>query len=184
MECELRVPEEHGSIVCDDNGAVPEITYRPVDRYDAKWVDKFIPIFWEYWAMVNEEDRGKVIEFNILGQKHKVLDIEAILYKYFNDGAKVQVAVKNNEIISFMLYHIAYECVVGITAMYSLPGEESNGLGKGLVNSLGKPVKKIIFQTRKLKKPHRLFELTEKYRKLIYDNTEANLYIWEMTWAE
>jgi hypothetical protein len=105
-------------------------------------------------------------------------DTEARLYGYLYGGCKIQLAEQDGEIVGFMLYHQIFDSIIAIRAMYHL--KQRAGTGKGMIESLGKPIQRVIFQTQKERPPETLFALTRKHRRLISENEK--LMTWEMDW--
>jgi hypothetical protein len=83
-------------------------------------------------------------------------------------------------VIGFLVYQIPFDGVLLIKGLYTAPKYSRFGLGKGLVNSLDKPIKKVLFQTRKEHPPARLFYHVADRINKIHENQE--MITWEMEW--
>lgn len=138
-------------------------------------------LLWEFWFKVNHEDLGVVDLIDVYGEQIPMLKIEAKLYQLLAEKQKFQLAYFDGKAIGFLMYKLAYDCILGIDALYVEPSHEGKGLAKALVNSLGKPVSKVLFQTHIATPPERLLEITKD--KSLKEVTRSQTKItWEMPW--
>ncbi|MBR9701023.1 GNAT family N-acetyltransferase [Candidatus Woesearchaeota archaeon] len=150
-----------------------------------KQIDSLIPIFWEYWAVINGEDLSGFDEFESYGHKIKMSKAESHLYWYLNKGDQVQLLYNKDEIVGFMIYHNIYDCIIAVRCLYLIPEYFNNGLGKQMVSSLESDKRKIdrvIFQTRRDSPPEQFLKAcVNKYGKKIAEDDK--LITWEMDWS-
>lgn len=138
---------------------------------------------YDFQLITNEDDLSGMKVLNILGEPTEVHKMEAFLLSCKYQHCQFQLALNHDECVGFLMYHLIADCVLFIRGIYVYPEFEGKGLAKGLVNSLKKPVKKIIYQTRKNNPPVQLFEQTKKFnRNKIYETD--NLITWEFDWRE
>jgi GNAT superfamily N-acetyltransferase len=158
------------------------ITFRPFDKKAD--VTAFLPIFWEYWYLVNGVDTSEVEELTLTDQGApevvRLPKIEAILYGYIYKGYDVQLAETENGIVGFVLYHDCFGAVLEVRGMYVDRAWRNEKLGAKLIDSIGLPIKQLIFQTRAKHPPERMLELTEGRREKIAETDE--LITWQMEW--
>lgn len=110
----------------------------------------------------------------------RLLKAEAKVYQLQAERCGIQLVWKDGAIIGFMLYHLAYDCILLIKGMYIEPAHEGKGLGKGrLIASLGKPIKRLFFQSYASNPPERMLKITPEKRELHHD---GDLITWEMDW--
>lgn len=136
-------------------------------------------LFWEFWFKVQDNDLSDPVKYVLDGEEVWIPEIEGEFYACMNEGAKVKLAYLGSEIIGFMLYHYAYNCVLLIRHMYVIPEHENAGIAKKLVDAVG-DVKKLIFQTRRNSPPERMLELTKEFRSVISEDPVITT--WEMPW--
>lgn len=110
-----------------------------------------------------------------------MLRVESKLLQLKAERCKVQLAFSEDRAIGFLLYYLAYNSILIIEGLYVLPEYEGRGVGKHLVESLGKPVLRVYFQTRKDSPPNRLFDVTSKWSPKKLSENERKI-TWEMPW--
>lgn len=130
---------------------------------------------------VNQEDLGAFVTIPILQEEVEMPLIEAKLYWFFGEGARVQIALNGEDIVGFVIYNEIFGCVMAIRAMYLSDKFIGMGLGKNMIDSVGFKPLKIIFQTRMDHLPKDVLKVTEKHRKIITQDDKC--LIWEMDWS-
>lgn len=181
MGRELHVGDKQRSNRQDRDAGVHDLRYETLDTFkqDAQYY-KFLETYWNYWLEVNEEDLSGIEEFDVFGKIERVPQIEAYYCYKRNNGARVRLVYDEDDIVGFMLYYNIYNCIIAIDSMWAKKDYINRGLGKGMINSLHKPIKRVHFQTRKNNPPEDLFRATEGHRTLVHE-TPA-LLVWEMPW--
>lgn len=134
-----------------------------------------------YWYEVNGKYLGKEITVDTAQGSVNLTEIEARMYSLFAEGLKFQLCFKGREIIGFMMYHLAYESVLIIEGMYFLKSHLHSGLGKKLIASISKPIKKLLFQTHTDNVPESLFRVLKKAKEL---HKKDDLITWECDWGD
>ncbi|MHA2064493.1 MAG: GNAT family N-acetyltransferase [Candidatus Thorarchaeota archaeon] len=172
MGFELCLPKKLRRWDCDRNRTFYEV------EPDVKNPDyeKLTEVFKKYWEKVYPEDANEVIDYgNGRLQTH-----EATLAHYWASGCFIRVVKYRTGIIGFLVYQIPLDGILLIKGLYSLPDYTGFGLGKGLVNSLNKPIKKVLFQTRKGNPPAGLlYHVIDRATKVHEDH---EMITWEMKW--
>lgn len=175
MDKGLCLSKEHDGIRSDSDGKVSSLIFK---EYSQENLPDFCGILWEFWLKVNGEDLSEPSEFSHLAG-HTLSKAEAKVYHFEYERCKIQLAIENDEIVGFLVYHLAYNCVLAVEALYIEPKYEKRGLGKGLIESLNKPIKKIFFQTHINIPPERLLNLNKNSKELM---RQGDLITWEMDW--
>lgn len=129
---------------------------------------------------MNGEDLSYTENVPVLGVNFEMLGVDIHLCWLKSQGAKIQLAMDKGECVGFLLYHLIADCIIYVRGLYLYPEYEGNKIGVGLINSLGKPIKKIIFQTQKERLPARMFSHVGARRQLIHEDNK--LVTWEMEW--
>jgi hypothetical protein len=181
---ELCVSEEQSSDTgndCNLHGPLPEITYRPFEFSDVRGIRQ---IFIDYWRDVNSIDLTGTKDIDVNGSIQTVLKVDDKVLILHRDGISIQMAILNGtDIIGVLLHRIAFDCVMAIDGMYVYEAFRKYGIGKSLINSSEKPIKKIIFQTRILKRPSLMFgglkHMKIEPRKIFYKDKKVT---WEADW--
>lgn len=142
---------------------------------------EFLGLFHDYWLEVNEEETANVIDWPMKdGSVIKTTKCEAMFEWMVDLGGKVQLALDNNQMIGFLVYHEIFGCIIVIRCMYTLREYYDKGIGKGLIESIPIKAKRVIFQTRKAKPPEQMLKNSKAYRSKV---CETDLMItWEMPW--
>lgn len=159
-------------------------------------------IMYEFQRLVNGDDYGNWTE--IMGIP--IHEMEVFLCVLKEQGCKIQMALSKEALsgkgdtagnkdvhrsighfsapscVAMLMYSLMADCVIFIRGLYVDPKAEGLGLGKGLINSLGKPIQRVIFQTQKGRTPLNLLRHTDKVRHKIYENDK--LITWEMPWRK
>jgi len=141
---------------------------------------KFLEKYWQFWLEVQGEDLSMLEEYNVFGKIEKVPRIESYYYYRRNEGARVQLVWDRGEIVGFMLYYNIYNCILAIDAMWADKDHIARGLGKKMIQSLHKPIKRVLYQTRKKNPPQDMFKVVRKYSTLVHE--KPDLLVWEMPW--
>lgn len=137
-------------------------------------------LLWEYWFNVNQEDLSAIEVYKCYDLEFPMPKVEAKLLQLEAEGCKFKLAVEGTRIIGFLMYHLAYQCLLIVEGLFVLPEYEGKGVGKGFFNSLG-PLKRVFFQTRKGNPPQKLFDIFRN--DLVKVLTESdNKITWEMVW--
>lgn len=172
--------------VLEKPGSGDRKTYSPILSvefipFEWGWWDKFAPEFWAHWYEHAGIDMETPIELldgdRSLGEVPEYeLEINCLLTR----GNSIQLCVRGGEVLGFMVYNLLYECVLSVPHLYFRPGFRRQKLAPALVNSLGKPIKKILFQTL-ADKPPELFlsSLGGRNREI---TRVGKLITWEMNW--
>ena len=121
-----------------------------------------------------------VVKTKVGANEFDIPEIESKLYYKLQSGAKVQLAYHDDEIVGFMLYHEIYDCVLVIHNMFTSPKYFNNSMGAGMINSLKKPIKKVLFQSRKNNSPSQMLKVTKNWREKLSENED--MITWEMKW--
>lgn len=127
--------------------------------------------------MVNPDAENAIL---LLADGQRLREHEANLAYYYGRGDSVRSLEYRGKCIGFLIYQFAFDGVLLIRGLYVLPGYAGFGLGKGLVNSLKQPIKKVLFQTRKEVPPTRLLGHIAIRATKVYENNE--MITWEMPW--
>lgn len=109
-----------------------------------------------------------------------VTDVEAKILRLIQDGYKIRLVMIEQRIVGFMLYDIIYNCILLIEGVFILPGEAQKGLGVGIIESLGKPIKKIFGQTHIGNPPKEFLKLMKRSSEIL---REGDLITWQGDWG-
>lgn len=143
---------------------------------------EFMGMFYDYYLEVNEEDLSREVDWTTYaGDTIRTTALEARFDYLMKHSGKVQIAIEDDEIVGFLLYHMIFDCILVIRGMYAIPSHHNKSLGKKLIQSLDQVVTKVVFQTRKAKPPEQMLSVTKPYRNKIGEN--ETMITWEMTWA-
>lgn len=134
----------------------------------------------KFWMAVNGEDLSQEYLYDGLPFVPPVTKAEAKLLHFKYERCKIQIAVRHREIVGFLVYHMAYNCVLAVECIYVSPEHENKHVGKGLITSLGLPIKRIFFQTHRDQPPERFLGLIGNRAKRLHETGE--LVTWEMNW--
>ena len=174
MAQRLCVSEEHGWSSCDSGCDVSEIAFREYqDNFD---IVPLVSLIRDYWLKVNGEDLWHPIRV----EGKSIYAAEAKLYQWKAERCNIQLALDNDAIVGFLLYHYAYNCVLLVEGIYVLPEYEKRGIGKKLIASIGKPIHLVLFQTHMKKNPPERFLSVLKGAKEIA--RKGDLQTWETKW--
>lgn len=144
--------------------------------------EKFLPIFWEYWCRVNQEDKSEIVEIKIKDDLNpmKMPGIEALLYYYLSNAFNIKICEDDKEIIGFMIYRHVFTHMIQVPAFYFIEEYRKTYAAKDFVDSIYPEIKRIVFQTRKENPPERLLEITKGKRHVVFEDDK--LITWEMEW--
>jgi len=186
MGRELLIPKEQssGDSTSDDSDLhcdFSKITYRKFEFTDVK---ESRQIFLDYWSDVNSTDLHGTTEFISSGEPCTILTVDAKVLQLHEEGISIQLAILNGQdIVGLLLHRVAFDCVLAIDGLYVYESFRKHGIGKSLIDSLEKPIKKLIFQTRILKRPHLMFGALENMKlepkKIQFKD---NKIVWECDW--
>ena len=176
MDKGLCLSKEHSGDRRHSDGGFSQVTYRQYEESDLK---DFCLILSEFWSKVNQEDLSQVSEYSHMAGK-LITKAEAKVYHLLFERCQIQIAFDGCDMVGFLVYHLAYDCVLAVECIYILPQYENRGVGKGLIESLQKPVNKIFFQTHSENPPTRFLNLIKNKSKEIHRKGE--LITWEMEW--
>lgn len=146
---------------------------------------EFIPLFWEFWLQVNEEDLSDKKEYELMGKKTTMTRAEAMVFYYLalcHDIKIAEIPTQYNEweMIGFMIYRTCFGHILEVPCLYVIDEFRDKFIGKEFVDSVGPQIDRVLFQTRKAKPPEQFLRSTEKHRQLI--KSGENLLTWEMGW--
>lgn len=181
MEPKLCLPEEHRSVRSDCHGDFSGIEYLAYN-FEPEPFGPLCAIFYRYWKEVNLEDLSGVVEREFAGEKIQCLEVELKLWQLQAERCKIQLAVKDDRIIGFLLYHLAYDCVLLVEGIYVLPDAKGHGVGKGLINSLGKPIKRLYFETRQENPPQETLSFLKRFESKELNQANGKT-VWCMEWG-
>lgn len=129
---------------------------------------------------MNEVDLSHEVERTILGDvKVKMTAVEDVLYWYMQNGCRIQIAEKGDDVVGILVYHKIFDTIIAVRMMYLPQSHQGTYAGKGLVSSVNP--KRVIFQTRKESPPTTLFKVTEGRRRLLDESDK--LLTFEMEWS-
>jgi len=158
MGRELCVSEE---LSCYGDGGV-DSDFPKIDIAEYKKNDDVFPVIFilnEFWKNVNLEDLSEWVSFELHGVNMRMQKMETQIYRYITEGCRIYTArTEDDTVVGVVVGSQYFKSVVGIRALYILPGFEEFGIGTKLLSSFN-GLKKIIFQTRKDNRPERLFDL-------------------------
>lgn len=181
MDDGLCVSQEHERVdSSDSDSSVHEIKIVEFNKLDREHVKVFCGMLWEFYWTAYGRDESEWVEVDVWGHKVPVQQVEASMYMFIQDNCDIKLAMEEDECVGFLIYNLAYNCVLIVRALYTIPEREARGVGKSLVDSIDAPVKKLIFQTYKPAPPQRLLDFTKSRRKEIH--TAGNMITWEMDW--
>jgi len=135
--------------------------------------------FWQFQKDVNDEDLSGWRVFKVGDKEVPFQDLEVRLCCLDKEGVQFQMAVYRSECIGFLMYHLIADCILFVRGMHVEKVFQGKGIAPGLVASLGKPIARVIFQTRKERPPERLLGSTVPggERRKIYEDDK--LITWE-----
>jgi hypothetical protein len=137
----------------------------------------------DYWRDVNSVDLTGNTEITASGKPINILRVDDKLLQLHEQSIKIQLAFYGKDVVGLLLYRVAFDCVMAIEGLYVYDQFRRNGIGPSIINSVEKPIKKIIFQTRILKRPHRMFHSLErmkiKPKKIAFAKDKVT---WEAEW--
>ena len=167
-----------GDIHCD----LSKIEYRDYAPHTDLKKSRYIIA--KYWDRVNRKDLMDTMELEVKGQKTSLLKVDSKVLQLVDDGIKIRLALIGEDVVGFMLYRIAFDTLLAIDGMYVLDGFRKHGIGRSLINSLEKPIKKIFFQTHLKNRPGSMFKALEALgcdiKKIARD---GDLITWESNWG-
>jgi len=183
MDYERAVSEEHGEYLGDLHGSIPEITYREYEPHEDIVIFRQIGI--DYWKSVNGKDLSNFIEIELSDGPTEILEIDLKMVRLIADGAKIRLALLNRDVIGFMIYHVAYDCILAVEGLYVEKPFRRKGIGINLIESLEKPLQKIFFQTHISRKPAEMFgalkQLGMNHKRL---RRVKDIITWECDWEK
>jgi len=178
MGSELRLSEELGSEPSHSESPVLEIAYRELDYASGEDAAVIGPALVDFHKLVNGEDIDSVITLGGV-PFHRA---ELKLQQHFGENAKINIATHQGVCIGFLVYHLIADCILFIRQIYVYPEWVRQRIAANLVKSIRKPVKRVIFQTRKKNEPTQLLLHVSKHAQKVY---ETDLVItWEMEWKD
>lgn len=177
------ISKEHGSKQRNVYCSVPGVKFRDYEPHVD--IDLIRAICITYWKEVNNRDISGTVTREINGTSVTLYEIDAKIVHFSENGTKIRMAFHNGDVIGFMLYHIAYNCVLAIEGMYVLEQHRKQNIGSGFITSLDKPIKKLFFQTHISIRPQEMFKaleiLTVTPQELMI---EGDLVTWECNWKD
>jgi hypothetical protein len=177
------ISKEHRRGFSNIHGSVSKMKYRDFILSDDS--DIIRGMFTRYFKEVNSKDISKVVKRVIRNQEVDILESDYRLYSLINEGFHIRLGILEGELMGFMLYHIAYDCILAIDGLYVKKESRQNGIGAGFIRSLEKPIKKLFFQSHVAKRPVDLFgalkALGANPKKV---HRDGDLITWECSWIE
>lgn len=125
-------------------------------------------------------DLSVVKEHEFFDLKFPMTGVEARVYQLMAEKRQFKLAYVGSEVVGLLVYNFIHGCLLSVECLYVRPEYEQNGIGKKLINSVGKVVK-ILFQTRTDNAPDRLLELVKNYDPVEL-NSESYKKTWELKW--
>ena len=173
MEFGQSVPKEPGSR--DSGGEYRFLAIEP--KVGEPYYERLLEAFKRYWQVINPDFVDSVID---VGEGLKLERREAILLQYWTAGFDAQVVRKDNEIVGFLIYQVVFDAVLLVKGLFVEPVHLGRGLAKGLIDSLNRPIRRVIFQTQKEFPPERLLGLVSGRTEKL--GGDCDMETWEMTW--
>lgn len=170
--CESTKLERIGS---DCNGYLPQIVaYREADLMnDCALLAPPIIAFNTY---VNNEDVHEWKEIHGI-PFHQV---ELLCAQYKIENAICQLAIVDKLCVGYLLCHYFADSYLFIRQIFVYPEWEGEGIAEALVRSLGRPIKKVVFQTSTERTPKKLMSHVAKRAQLVSETKKFKT--WEMEW--
>lgn len=177
MEQRVRLLEECRGTDRNRHGCIPEVVFK---EYEVSNLSAFYPSFWKFQLLVNGDEYSGWREIH--ETRVQYTELEAYIGALTTETCKFQLALNSDRTVclGFLMYHMYAECILYVRGMYVEPGFEKAHIGHRLLKSLGKPIKKIIFQTQINCPPERLLGMTVEERSEIHRTDK--LITWEMPW--
>lgn len=186
MDSGLCVSEESGGKHCGGDGSLPPGVTPDAVCYVRFSYDEDMPllepVLYEFQKRVNGNDFSHVVDFDAGGGVTIPMhEMELFMCQLRAERVRFQLAVSAGECVGFLMYHIYADCILMVRGIYVLPECEGAGLGKGLIDSLGLPIRKVIFQTQTGAAPMRVLSHTVARRRELH--RDEKLATWEMDWG-
>lgn len=175
MEPELCLSEEHVSERVKRDSCVFQIA--ELDRFDVDQKNQLIGLFWEFWLRVNGEDLSKKKNYETKDGTYCIPEIEGVLYAYLHEQHKIQIAMDEGNVISFILYREVFPGLIAIKHGFTDYCYEECGLIRKMIDSI-KP-QAVMFQTRKKNEPKRILAVSPT-KTLVSE--DEDLCTWFMKW--
>lgn len=180
MDQGLCVSSEHGRIERNSNRDLSKIEFFDFDPFKKDHVTALTAMIFQFYAENYHRDMGELLELTIDGKTISCLEAEAEIYRFTNDGAKILLSSIGGTFCGFIIYHLIYDCVLVIRAMYADSEMRKTGLG-GLFIGQFPLVKKLIFSTYKKNPPSTMLSSIRGAK--VFSEDEESLY-WEAEWAK
>jgi hypothetical protein len=181
MEPGLCVSKERGINHSGSKDHILQVTWGELDQANSKEYCEFLAIYNQAYVDVANQDLLFVEHIDFCGHDVPMFRLEQELFNHTRKGGKVHLCYKESEIIGFMLYHNIYNCVLVVPYLYFYPQYYNKGLGCAMVDSLGLPIKRVVFQTHVAIPPEQFLKSTEKFRRKIHETDK--MITWEMDWG-
>lgn len=108
---------------------------------------RLAPLVVRYWREINREDLEEDIPVNVNGQWMGIKKVDYKLQNLLYEGIKVKVAILDSEIVGFIWYRDAFNCmVVGIDAFYVRQEVRFQKVGQMIINSFANQYNKGQFE--------------------------------------
>jgi hypothetical protein len=127
--------------------------------------DYFEEVFWPDKETVEETADGPM----------QIWDSEKQLLLHGEEGARIECVFQGQEMVGFFIYHLVYECILMVHAIYLVPKLRDSGAAWDIVKSVGN-VKKLFFQNRTSANPDK------KRGKIIHQNDEHTIFEKDIRW--
>lgn len=107
--------------------------------------------------------------------------IDAKLMHYETDGAKVKMVWDKERPVGFMVYHLIYDCVLVVRAIYIKKQYRMKSFMRTLVLSPSKDIKRVFSKTLIDKEPNEIKGEKPKRKRIFQDDTSI---VWEKVIGE
>jgi hypothetical protein len=175
------IPEECREQGFDLYSGISQVTFRDYKPHEDLKIVRHILV--KYWDTVNRKDLSKITDLEVKGQSISILKVDAKVLQLIEEGIKIRLAIFGDDVIGFMLYRLAFDCLIAIDGMYVLSAFRQRGIGENLIHSLEKPIKKLFFQTHLSNRPSDMFKSLEHMGCTIKKlNRDGDLITWESDW--
>lgn len=179
MESGGGVPKEH---LTNGRGHYNGEVFQVVDFEPVAHLEKLVPIFWQAWLFVHNQDKSGRTEITLNGRIWEVTEAEALIHWYLLDQkSKFKLALDDKEIVGVLVYNPVFEGVFAIRLCYVMPHKMGTKTGHKLISSL-ENVRALIFQTKKDNDPENMWNVTRGRQVKV---TEDDLVTtWIMNWEK
>ena len=152
-----------------------------VTNFTSEQAVPFHVLFRQYWDEVELEKPIDLIRFEGADGPDITNQLQAKLYTYEREGAKIRLAYHERELIGFLIYHMIFNCIMICRAVYIKPEFRKLSVSRRLFFH-DKKVKRVYAQTYGQKEPVVTGLSAEKEgrkrRRVVHE--EDGMKIWEI----